>query len=76
MKKAKLKLIYTQNWKQKWTKCGGFYHDKGHQIWLFQTVDHKTDTPIAFWFGTRKHEKLDKLIGGKVYADNNFAVMF
>ena len=57
-----------------------FYHDKGHQIWLWWAVDHKTNTPIAFWFGTRKHENLDKLIEllqpytiKKVYADNNFA---
>ena len=57
-----------------------FYHDKGHQIWLWWAVDHKTNTPIAFWFGTREHKNLDKLIEllkpykiGKVYADNNFA---
>ena len=57
-----------------------FYHDKSHQIWLWWAVDHKTNTPIAFWFGTREHKNLDKLIEllkpykiGKVYADNNFA---
>ena len=57
-----------------------FCHDKSHQIWLWWAVDHKTNTPIAFWFGTREHKNLDKLIEllnpykiGKVYADNNFA---
>ena len=57
-----------------------FCHDKSHQIWLWWAVDHKTNTPIAFWFGTRQHKNLDKLIEllnpykiGKVYADNNFA---
>ncbi len=57
-----------------------FYHDKSHQIWLWWAVDHATNTPLAFTFGTREHKNLDKLLGllkpfpiGKVYADHNFA---
>ena len=29
-----------------------FYHDKKHQIWLWWAVEHRTNTPIAFVFGT------------------------
>ncbi len=57
-----------------------FYHDKSHQIWLWWAVDHATNTPLAFTFGTREHKNLDKLLDllkpfpiGKVYADHNFA---
>ena len=39
-----------------------FYHDKGHQIWLWWAVDHETNTPLAYVFGTRKHRYLDKLL--------------
>ena len=57
-----------------------FYHDKSHQIWLWWAVEHTTNTPVAFTFGTRKHKYLDELMEllkpfkiKKVYADNNFA---
>ena len=57
-----------------------YYHDKSHQIWLWWAVDHATNTPLAFTFGTREHKYLDELLDllspfsiGKVYADNNFA---
>jgi len=57
-----------------------FYHDKSHQIWLWWAVDHATNTPLAFTFGTREHKNLDKLLEllkpfpiRKVYADHNFA---
>ena len=57
-----------------------FYHDKKHQIWLWWAVEHRTNTPIAFVFGTREHKYLDELLLllkpysiGKVYTDNNFA---
>ncbi len=57
-----------------------FYHDKSHQIWLWWAVDHATNTPLAFTFGTREHKHLDKLLEllkpfpiGKVYVDHNFA---
>ncbi len=57
-----------------------FYHDKSHQIWLWWAVDHATNTPLAFTFGTREHKNLDKLLDllkpfpiGRVYADHNFA---
>ena len=57
-----------------------FYHDKSHQIWLWWAVDHKTNTPLAYTFGTREYKYLDELLEllsafhiGTVYADNNFA---
>ena len=57
-----------------------FYHDKKHQIWLWWAVEHKTNTPIAFVFGTREYKYLDELLLllkpysiGRVYTDNNFA---
>ena len=57
-----------------------FYHDKEHQIWLWWAVEHETNTPLAYVFGTRKYKYLDKLLEllkpfpiGTVYADNNFA---
>ena len=57
-----------------------FYHDKKHQVWLWWAVDHKTNTPLAYTFGTREYKYLDVLLQllsefhiGTVYADNNFA---
>lgn len=57
-----------------------FYHDKKHQIWLWWAVEHKTNIPLAYTFGTREHKYLDKLLDllkpfpiRTVYADNNFA---
>ena len=57
-----------------------FYHDKSHQVWLWWAVEHTTNTPIAFTFGTREHKYLDELLNllkpfniKKVYSDNNFA---
>lgn len=57
-----------------------FCHDKNHQIWLWWAVDHATNTPLAFAFGTREHKNLNELLEllkpfpiGKVYADHNFA---
>jgi len=58
----------------------GFYHDKGHQIWLWWAIDHDTGEVIVFWFGTREHAHLDNLLEllaplyiGKVYTDGNYA---
>ncbi|MDR2658777.1 MAG: hypothetical protein LBC27_02145 [Spirochaetaceae bacterium] len=39
-----------------------YYHDKGHQIRLWRAVGHETGVVIAFWFGTREHKNLDKLL--------------
>ena len=39
-----------------------FYHDKKHQIWLWWAVDHETNIPLAYTFGTREHKYLDKLL--------------
>lgn len=57
-----------------------FYHDKSHQIWLWWAIDHATNTPLAFTFGTREHKNLDDLLAllqpfpiRRVYTDNNFA---
>jgi insertion element IS1 protein InsB len=57
-----------------------FYGDKGHQIWLWWAIDHDTGEAVAFWFGTREHNNLDKLLEllsplelGKVYTDGNYA---
>ena len=57
-----------------------YYHDKSHQVWLWWAVDHKTNVPLAYTFGTREHTYLDELLAllkpfsiGMVYADNNYA---
>lgn len=57
-----------------------FYHDKKHQIWLWWAVEHETNIPLAYTFGTREHKYLDKLLNllkpfpvRTIYADNNFA---
>ena len=57
-----------------------FYGDKQHQIWLWWAMDHETGEVIAYWFGTREHHHLDKLLEllaplkiGKVYTDGNYA---
>lgn len=57
-----------------------YYHDKRHQLWLWWAIDHETNTPLAFVFGTREHKYLDELLRllepfsiGTVYADNNYA---
>ena len=57
-----------------------FYHDKKHQVWLWWAVEHSTNTPVAFTFGTREHKYLDELLKllkpfniKTVYTDNNFA---
>ena len=58
----------------------GFYGDKGHQLWLWWAMDHDSGVVVAFWFGTREHCHLDKLLEllvplniGKVYTDGNYA---
>ena len=57
-----------------------FVRDKAHQIWLWWAIDHDTGEVVAYWFGTREHKNLDKLIGllcplqiGTVYTDGNYA---
>ena len=57
-----------------------FYHDKAHQVWLWWAVEHNTNTPLAYTFGTREHKYLDELLAllkpfhiGTVYADGNSA---
>ena len=57
-----------------------YYHDKSHQLWLWWAVEHETNIPLAYTFGTREHKYLDELLTllkpfplGTVYADNNYA---
>ena len=57
-----------------------YYHDKSHQLWLWWAVDHETNIPLAYTFGTREHKYLDELLAllkpfpiGTIYADNNYA---
>ena len=57
-----------------------FYRNKKHQIWLWWAIDHATNTPLAYTFGTREHKYLDELLGllspfniGTVYSDDNYA---
>ena len=57
-----------------------YYHDKSHQVWLWWAVDHKTNIPLAYTFGTKEHKYLDELLPllkpfpiGTIYADNNYA---
>ena len=57
-----------------------YYHDKKHQIWLWWAIDHDTGEVIAYWFGTREHENLDKLMEllapleiGEIHTDGNYA---
>jgi IS1 family transposase len=61
-------------------EVGSYWHDKKHQIWLWWAVDHDTGEVVAFWFGTREHGHLDKLLEllslldiGNVYTDGNDA---
>ena len=39
-----------------------FYGDKQHQIWLWWAIDREIGEVIAYWFGTREHHHLDKLL--------------
>jgi insertion element IS1 protein InsB len=57
-----------------------FCHDKKQQIWLWWAVDHNTNIPLAYTFGTREHKYLDELLAllkpfniGTVYSDDNYA---
>ena len=57
-----------------------FYHDKSQQVWLWWAVDHETNTPLAYVFGSREHRYLDELLKllepfpiNTVYTDNNYA---
>ena len=57
-----------------------YYHNKSNQLWLWWAVEHETNTPLAYTFGTREHKYLDELLAllkpfpiGTVYADNNYA---
>jgi IS1 family transposase/transposase-like protein len=57
-----------------------YVNKKTKQCWLWWAIDHENKTPVAFWFGTRKHKNLDKLLKllqpldiGNIYTDGNYA---
>ena len=57
-----------------------YYQNKSHQLWLWWAIDHETNVPLAYTFGTREHKYLDELLVllkpfsiGTVYADKNYA---
>ena len=57
-----------------------YYHNKSNQLWLWWAVEHESNIPLAYTFGTREHKYLDELLTllkpfpiGTVYADNNYA---
>jgi len=59
-----------------WSYC----HDKKQEVWLWWAIDYETGEVIAFWFGTREHKSLDKLMEllapldiGMAYTDGNYA---
>ena len=61
---------------EQWSWVG----NKRHQCWLWWAVDHKTNTPLAFTFGTHEHSNLDVLMEylkpfniNVYYTDNHFA---
>ena len=61
---------------EQWSWVG----DKHHQCWLWWAVDHETNTPLAFTFGTHEHTNLDVLLEllepfniNVYYTDNHFA---
>jgi IS1 family transposase len=58
----------------------GFYHGKKREIWLWRAIGHHGGAAVAFWFGTREHKNLDKLLEllkplniGRACADGNYA---
>ena len=50
--------VYIETPAEMWSFC----HDKSHQIWLWWAVDHKTNTPLAYTFGTREYKYWDELL--------------
>lgn len=78
--KKKIDIVVSNIISAETDEMWSFYHDKQHQIWLWRVVEHETNTPLAYTFGTREYKYLDELFEllkpfniGKVYADNNFA---
>ena len=58
-----------------------YYGSKKNQIWLWWIIDHNTNEPIAYVFGTREHayvEDLRSILGlyfdiKTIYTDGNAA---
>ena len=56
---------------------------KGNQVWLWWALDHKTNEPIAYIFGTKEHAYIDQLrdmlgvycVIGTFYTDGNPAYL-
>ena len=56
----------------------GFARDKSQQRWLWRAIDRKTGVPLAFCFGSRESDNLDRLLEllkpfnvTKAHADRN-----
>jgi len=55
-----------------------FVRDRSQQRWLWWAIDHKTGAPLAFCFGSRESDNLDRLLEllkpfnvTKAYTDRN-----
>ena len=55
-----------------------FVRDKSQQRWLWRAIDRKTGAPLAFCFGSRESDNLDRLLEllkpfnvTKAYTDRN-----
>ena len=78
--KKKIDIVVSNVISAEMDEMWSFCHDKQNQIWLWWAVEHETNTPLAYVFGTREYKNLDELLEllrffniGTVYADNNFA---
>ena len=78
--KKKIDIVVSNAMSAEMDEMWSFYQNKQNQIWLWWAVDHETNTPLAYVFGTREYKYLDELLKllkpfniGTVYADNNFA---
>ena len=74
------KIVFQDELSIEMDEMWSFCHDKQHQVWLWWAIDHNTNTPLAFVFGTHENDYLYELLElleayniGKIYADGNFA---
>jgi len=42
-----------------------FVRDKSQQRWLLRAIDRKTGAPLAFCFGSRESDNLDRLLAAE-----------
>lgn len=76
----KIDIVVTNVMSAEMDEMWSYYQKKQNQIWLWWAIDHETNTPLAYTFGTREYKFLDELLEllrpfniGIVYSDNNFA---